>query len=245
MTNNYKTNFSLMNKVFFKRNINQYSWNNQNFFYQINFVNQIHQNYNVQNYQAPIINYRNQFNTFFKRKKFNFKNSRHSYFNNKEENLLMKNNSYKKEERRKCSLDTDETSNSNNSLNSFSNEEDKITNKKVSDINLEKKQNDNSFAYGKNKKYEGNPKFENIEILRVNVKVEKDKIAVFRLKRYDDIFETIKLFCEINLVDEKLIKPLIIKSLSTLNTIYQIMNSKLDDERINMLQKIKVKFNKD
>ena len=245
MTNNYKTNFSLMNKVYFERNINQYSWNNQNFFYQINFVNQIHQNYNVQNYQTPIINYRNQFNTSFKRKKFNFKKSRHSYFNNKEENLLMKNNSYKKEERRKCSLDTDETSNSNNSLNSFSNEEDKITNKKVSDINLEKEQNDNSFTYGKSKKYEGNPKFENIEILRVNVKVAKDKIAVFRLKRYDDIFETIKLFCEINLVDEKLIKPLIIKSLSTLNTIYQIMNSKLDEERINMLQKIKVKLNKD
>ena len=53
------------------------------------------------------------------------------------------------------------------------------------------------------------------------------------------MFETIKLFCEINSVDEKLIKPLIIKSLSTLNTIYQIMNCKLDKEQIDLIQKIK------
>ena len=87
--------------------------------------------------------------------------------------------------------------------------------------------------------YKGNPKFENTEILRVNVKISKDKISVFKLKRYDDIFETIKLFCEINSVDEKLIKPLIIKSLSTLNTIYQVMNSKLDNQQMNLLKEIK------
>ena len=87
--------------------------------------------------------------------------------------------------------------------------------------------------------YKGNPMFENTEILRVYVKISKDKIAVFKLKRYDDVFETIKLFCEINSVDEKLIKPLIIKSLSALNTIYQIMNCKLDDKKIKLLKKLK------
>lgn len=88
-------------------------------------------------------------------------------------------------------------------------------------------------------KYQGNPDFENTVILNVNVKISKDKTAVFKLKRYDDLFLTIKLFCEINSIDEKLIKPLIIKSLSTLNTIYQVMNSKLNNEQINLLKKVK------
>ena len=90
-------------------------------------------------------------------------------------------------------------------------------------------------------KYQGNPDFENTVILNVNVKISKDKTAVFRLKRYDDLFLTIKLFCEINSIDEKLMKPLIIKSLTTLNTIYQVMNSKLDNEEINILKEIKEK----
>ena len=80
---------------------------------------------------------------------------------------------------------------------------------------------------------------ENTEILRINVKISKDKIKVFILKRYDDIFKTINLFCKINFLDEKLIKPIIIRSLSTLNTIYQIMNSELNTQQIKILQKIK------
>jgi hypothetical protein len=88
-------------------------------------------------------------------------------------------------------------------------------------------------------KHQTNPAFENTVILNVNVKISKDKTAIFKLKRFDDLFYTIKLFCEINSVDEKLIKPLIIKSLATLNTIYQVMNSKLEEEQINVLKKMK------
>lgn len=101
--------------------------------------------------------------------------------------------------------------------------------------NEEEKKNENSSI----EKYQGNPDFENTVILNVNVKISKDKTAVFRLKRYDDLFLTIKLFCEINSIDEKLMKPLIIKSLTTLNSIYQVMNSKLDNEQINILKEIK------
>ena len=110
--------------------------------------------------------------------------------------------------------------------------------------------NEKLTKYGKNlkdkknescsiEKYQGNPDFENTVILNVNVKISKDRTAIFRLKRYDDLFLTIKLFCEINSIDEKLMKPIIIKSLTTLNTIYQVMNSKLDNEQINMLKQIK------
>ena len=102
----------------------------------------------------------------------------------------------------------------------------------------EKKLNKN-LVKNDNDDYKGNPQYENTEILKVNVKISKDKFATFKLKRYDDVFETIKLFCEINSVDEKLIKPLIIKSLSTLNTIYQIVNCKLEKEQINLLKQIK------
>jgi len=102
----------------------------------------------------------------------------------------------------------------------------------------EKKFNQN-YIRNETDNYKGNPKFENTEILKVNVKISKDKIATFKLKRYDDIFETIKLFCEIYSVDEKLIKPLIIKSLSTLNIIYQIVNCKLEKEQIYLLKQIK------
>ena len=101
--------------------------------------------------------------------------------------------------------------------------------------------NENKVSY-KKKEYMGNPALENIKNLRDNVKLEEGKNAVFKLKRYDDVFETIKLFCEINSIEEKLIKPLIIKSLSTLNTIYQIMNSKVDNEQIEIMKKIKEKI---
>ena len=104
---------------------------------------------------------------------------------------------------------------------------------------FEAKKLNKNLVKNDNDDYKGNPQYENTEILKVNVKISKDKFATFKLKRYDDVFETIKLFCEINSVDEKLIKPLIIKSLSTLNTIYQIVNCKLEKEQINLLKQIK------
>jgi hypothetical protein len=61
--------------------------------------------------------------------------------------------------------------------------------------------------------YIGTQEFENIEVLGVKVKLTTNKKVWFRLKRYDDVFETIKVFCEINKIDDSLIKPLIIKSL--------------------------------
>lgn len=111
---------------------------------------------------------------------------------------------------------------------------------------LEKKKENELEKYedeNKVEKYEGNPDFENTVILNVNVKLSKDRTAVFKLKRFDDLFMTIKLFCEINSVDEKFIKPLIIKSLSTLNTIYQVMNCKLENNQINTLKQIQNETN--
>ena len=84
-----------------------------------------------------------------------------------------------------------------------------------------------------------NNNLENTEILKVNIKISNNKIIIFKLRRFDDLFLTIKIFCEINSIDEKLIKPLIIKLLCTLNTIYQIINSDLSYEAIGLLKQIK------
>ena len=84
-----------------------------------------------------------------------------------------------------------------------------------------------------------NPIIENTEILEVNVKIAKDKNVVFKLRRFDDLFLTVKLFCEINSIEEKLMKPIITKALCTLNSIYQIYNAKMDSRNIKILQMLK------
>ncbi len=84
------------------------------------------------------------------------------------------------------------------------------------------------------------PMIENTEILKVNVKVSKDKYVVFKLRRFDDLFLTVKLFCEINSIEEKLIRPIITKALCTLNSIYQIYNTQLDSRNIKILQMLKI-----
>ena len=83
-----------------------------------------------------------------------------------------------------------------------------------------------------------NPITENTEILNVSVKISKNKRAVFKLRRFDDLFLTVKLFCEINQIEEKLMKPIIIKTLCSLNSLYQIFNCHLDDKNIQRLARI-------
>ncbi len=85
-----------------------------------------------------------------------------------------------------------------------------------------------------------NPIVENTEILKVNVKISKDKNVVFKLRRFDDLFLTVKLFCEINSIEEKLMKPIITKALCTLNSIYQVYNTQLDSKNIKVLQMLKI-----
>ena len=84
-----------------------------------------------------------------------------------------------------------------------------------------------------------NPIVENTEILQVNVKIAKDKNVVFKLRRFDDLFLTVKLFCEINSIEERFMKPIITKALCTLNSIYQVYNTHLDSKNIKVLQMIK------
>ena len=80
---------------------------------------------------------------------------------------------------------------------------------------------------------------ENTVVLSINVKISPTRIVSFKLKKYDDLFLTVKLFCEINKIREELIKPIIIKSLEAMNKVYIVMNSKLAQNDIEQLLRIK------
>ena len=160
----------------------------------------------------------------------NKKNSQDFENNNKDLNILLNNKSNEmlinKESNDYISL---KNLNLNRESSNIINLNNKINNKKTSNkYNKFNIQNNTIFQTQ-------NPIFENTEILNVNVKISKDKIAIFKLRRYDDLFNTVKLFCEINEIKEELIKPIIIKSLEAMNNVYKIYNWKLNSININHL----------
>ena len=139
-------------------------------------------------------------------------------------------------QRSKRSSDSD-NSNYSNSTALTKNDSEKDTIPK--DVSFQ--ENENLTKKEEKTEYKGNPAFENTEILNVHVKISENNTAIFKLKRYDDIFMTIQYFCEINNLKEEMIKPLIIKSLCAINTIYQVMNSKMDAKNLELLKEVQNK----
>ena len=268
MNNMYYMN-QMNNGIFYKAYNNQFYNNSNTYniynFHQNNMMN--FQNFRKKRDLFLNQSNTNKKNKFIKKEKINDE-SKENDINDKEENIFLRINKIKMTLQKKNSVNAICDSSFNSSTSDeehednveekdsieFNNEENKkrrLSNTSgvstcPSDENsqsfktkFEKQKLNENLVKNDNDDYKGNPQYENTEILKVNVKISKDKFATFKLKRYDDVFETIKLFCEINSVDEKLIKPLIIKSLSTLNTIYQIVNCKLEKEQINLLKQIK------
>lgn len=142
------------------------------------------------------------------------------------------------------------------SSSSYNKEKDVLIEEKKSNKNLENSTEETNFDSYNNgggiiknkfdeniteiKELQINKNFENTEILKVNVKLPNNKTVIFKLRRFDDLFLTIKLFCEINSIDEKFIKPIIIKSLRTINTIYQVYNCQITQKEASLLKQIKV-----
>ena len=56
------------------------------------------------------------------------------------------------------------------------------------------------------------------------------------------MFRTVKIFCEINKLDTKLIRPLIIYIIKALNSIYGVYNLTLKKDEIEFLKKLKREF---
>ena len=232
---NYKYNSRFNKNKFFSKNNPNYKLNQQKNEETSLEENEIEKTNNISN---PNISLEDELN---EPKQENLKvndideNLDDNFTNNKKRGRRFSNTS-KASDFSKCSKSTAYTSTSLNNEKEVSEENNLAKNLNKDDFSNKETKNDNKEG---TEKYQGNPTFENTEILNVQVKISKDRTAVFKLKRYDDLFLTIKLFCEINSVDEKLIKPLIIKSLSALNTIYQVMNSQLDNQQINVLKTIK------
>ena len=83
---------------------------------------------------------------------------------------------------------------------------------------------------------------ENTDILEINVKLSEEEKLTFKIRRYDDMFKTVKIFCEINKLDIKLIRPFIIYIIKALNSIYGIYNLNLKSDEIKFLKDIKENF---
>ena len=82
-------------------------------------------------------------------------------------------------------------------------------------------------------------KKENTCILEINVKISKDKTYNFILKRFDDLFETVQIFCQINELDTNLYIPIIVNIIKALNSIYGIYNLELNEKEIQKLLLLK------
>lgn len=91
--------------------------------------------------------------------------------------------------------------------------------------------------------YIGNGYFEkekeNTAILTINIKVSNEGTLVLKIKRNDDIFKTVRIFCENNQLDEKYKRPLILYIIKVLNRIYGIVNLNLTIDKIEFLNGIK------
>lgn len=83
------------------------------------------------------------------------------------------------------------------------------------------------------------PKKENTCILEINLKFSNNKIHNFKLNRFDDLFETVQIFCQINRLNSNLYIPIIINIMKALNSIYGIYNLELNEKELNELQFLK------
>ena len=80
---------------------------------------------------------------------------------------------------------------------------------------------------------------ENTDILCINIKINNNELLVFKIRRYDDMFKTVKIFCEINKLDTKYIRPLIIYIIRALNSIYGIYNLSLNENEIKFIEDLR------
>ena len=162
----------------------------------------------------------------------NKKNSKNNYFNSE---FLEQNNKINDE---KMTI----SSSHNSKKNCFE--------KNLSDINnnLEiKSRKKSKIYYNKFNNSKENFLNENTIILTVKIKVGKNDIRSFNLKKYDDLFVSLEKFVNINKINQELVKPLVTKIFKTLNKIFWLINNKIgiyDQEYLGSLYRLWIKNNK-
>ena len=165
----------------------------------------------------------------------NKNNSKNNYFNSE---FLEQNNKINDE---KMTISSSHNS-KKNSINCFE--------KNLSDINnnLEiKSRKKSKIYYNKFNNSKENFLNENTIILTVKIKVGKNDIRSFNLKKYDDLFVSLEKFVNINKINQELVKPLVTKIFKTLNKIFWLINNKIgiyDQEYLGSLYRLWIKNNK-
>jgi len=105
--------------------------------------------------------------------------------------------------------------------------------------NLLFSKNEEASNLNSQKNNTNDPKKENTCILEINLKFSNNKIHNFKLNRFDDLFETVQIFCQINRLNSNLYIPIIINIMKALNSIYGIYNLELNEKELNELQFLK------
>ena len=162
-------------------------------------------------------------------------NSKNNYFNSE---FLEQNNKINDEKMTISSL----YNSKKNSINCFEKNQSDINN------NLEiKSRKKSKVYYNKFNNSKENCLNENTIILTVKIKVAKNDIRSFNLKKYDDLFVSLEKFVNINKINQELVKPLVAKIFKTLNKIFWLLNNKIgiyDQEYLGSLYRLWVKNNK-
>ena len=163
-------------------------------------------------------------------------NSKNNYFNSE---FLEQNNKINDEKKIISSL----YSSKKNSINCFEKNQSDINN------NLEiKSRKKSKIYYNKFNNSKENCLNENTIILTVKIKVGKNDIRSFNLKKYDDLFVSLEKFVNINNINQELVKPLVTKIFKTLNKIFWLINNKIgiyDQEYLGSLYRLWIKNNKE
>ena len=211
-------------------------------YYNLNYNNNISNNAN--NINIHNINNMNHYHSYIP---FTFSNSINNYYINN--NIIIYNNAIKKP-------------NINPNHNPYQNEQPFLSSILSSYINFKNSYlNGNSIfnpyligqnylnnLFSRNDEQDENSKTndeileakkENTCILEINVKISKDKTYNFILKRFDDLFETVQIFCQINELDTNLYMPIIVNIIKALNSIYGIYNLELNEKEIQKLLLLK------
>jgi hypothetical protein len=226
----YQTRYYKNKGKYYQRKNNKFNNNNNN-----NYC------WNYKNYKR--VDYENTFE-----EEYNFEKDTNENSFSKSTNSNSRRNSF-------CEINYE-----SNEINKNNNDKD-INNQQKSDIiqKLNLSENILKSAYFVPKNYKDNnnitknketevhneeekKKDENIVILAINIKISKDKTIFFQLRKYDDMFEEIKKVCEENEIDEQINRFLPLVIMKALNSIYCIMNLKLSNKGIELLNNIKEIF---
>lgn len=161
----------------------------------------------------------------------NFDSAKHSI-----STLNTSSSSYKEKEKNVFNEEKNITNKNENQIDELIIKDDNIM-KNDNNNNVQKNKFDNNIEVEKFQPI--NPYLENTEILKVNVKTSKNETVIFKLRRFDDLFETVQIFCQINELNSNFYIPIIIYVMKALNSIYGVFNIKLNQKEINELQFLK------